>query len=72
MQWIPWIEVECSVGNEGRYSGWRLNEEDKMKSVRMQVSQCSLIECSGCYAAWPKASRLNAVDYMQHGSNHTD
>ena len=25
----------------------------------------SMIECSGFYAAWPKASRLNAVDSMQ-------
>ena len=32
----------------------------------MQWILCSMMECSGFYAAWPKASRLNAVDYMQH------
>ena len=29
------------------------------------VDSKSKIECSGFYAAWPKASRLNAVDSMQ-------
>ena len=38
----------------------------------MQWSPCSEaqsipIECSGLYAAWPKTSRLNAVDSMQRG-----
>ena len=31
----------------------------------MQWILCSMMECSGFYAAWPKASRLNAVDSMQ-------
>ena len=31
----------------------------------MQWILCSIIECSGFYAAWPKASRLNAVDPKQ-------
>ena len=43
-----------------------------MKRDWMQWIPCSMFESSGFYAAWPKASRLNAVDYMQHGSNHTD
>ena len=29
------------------------------------VDSKSKIACSGFYAAWPKASRLNAVDSMQ-------
>ena len=33
----------------------------------MQWIPCSLIACSGFYAAWPKASRLIAVDSMQRG-----
>ena len=31
----------------------------------MQWIPCSMIECSGFYAAWPKASRLNAVDSIE-------
>ncbi|MFW1752727.1 hypothetical protein, partial [Acinetobacter baumannii] len=27
-------------------------------------AQCILIDCSGFFAAWPKASRLNGVDSM--------
>ena len=31
----------------------------------MRWITCSMIECSGFYAAWPKSSWLNAVDSMQ-------
>ena len=31
----------------------------------MQWIPCSMIEFNGFYAAWPKASRLNAVESMQ-------
>ena len=36
----------------------------------MQWIPCSMMECSGFNAAWPNASRLNAVDFMQHGPKH--
>ena len=41
-----------------------------MQGVKMhpdwrQCIPCTVIECSGFYAAWPKASWLNAVDSMQ-------
>ena len=45
-----WNPIECSVF----YAVW-LNALDS----------CSMKECSGFFAAWPKASRLNAVDSMQ-------
>ncbi|WP_309049004.1 hypothetical protein, partial [Escherichia coli] len=55
-----------------------LNAEDSMHFGAMDPdcmqwspcseAQCIPIECSGFYAAWPKASRLNAVDSMQHGA----
>ena len=38
----------------------------------MQWIPCSMMECSAFYAAWPNASRLNAVDFMQHGPKHLD
>ncbi|OPH40971.1 hypothetical protein BS307_09555, partial [Francisella tularensis subsp. holarctica] len=38
-----------------------------MQRDLMQWIPCSMFECSGFYAAWPKASRLNAVDSMQRG-----
>ena len=55
MQWIP-----CTVKN-----GTLLNAVDFMQHDLMQWIPCSMFECSGFYAAWPKASRLNAVDSMQ-------
>src|SRR5512147_1180903 len=55
MQWIP-----CTVKN-----GNLLNAVDFMQHDLMQWIPCSMFECSGLYAAWPKASRLNAVDSMQ-------
>ena len=38
----------------------------------MQWIPCSMMECSAFYAAWPNASRLNAVEFMQHGPKHLD
>ena len=38
----------------------------------MQWIPCSMIECSGFYAAWPNGSRLNAVDSMQCGAVDSD
>ena len=55
MQCIPcsmkkWNPIECG----GFYAAF-LNA----------VDSCGIIECRVFYAAWPKASRLNAVDSMQ-------
>eukprot|EP01115_Flamella_aegyptia_P010744 TRINITY_DN48245_c0_g1_i3.p4 TRINITY_DN48245_c0_g1~~TRINITY_DN48245_c0_g1_i3.p4 ORF type:complete len:78 (-),score=0.71 TRINITY_DN48245_c0_g1_i3:187-420(-) len=65
------ILIECTG-----FNGASLNAEDSMHCVAidpycMQWSQwseakCIPIECTGLYAAWPKASRWNAVDSMQH------
>ena len=41
-------------------------QREEMEPYWMQWILCSMMECSGFNAAWPKASRLNAVDYMQH------
>ena len=63
------IPIECSGFNAAS-----LNAEDSMHCGAMdpdcmQWSPCSEaqgipIEFSGFYEAWPKASRLNAVDFM--------
>ena len=39
-------------------------DPDYMQWSPCSEAQCIPIECSGLYAAWPKASRLNAVDSM--------
>ena len=54
MLWIIWsmaqiIPTECS----GFHAAW-LNSVDFMQHDWMQWIPCSVIECSGCYAAWPK------------------
>ena len=59
IQWIPWSLNECE---DSKHCG-------AMDPDCMQWSPCSEaqgipIECSGFYEAWPKASRLNAVDSM--------
>ncbi|MDD0233785.1 hypothetical protein PSY80_23980, partial [Shigella flexneri] len=41
-----------------------LTDPDCMQWSPCSEAQCIPIECSGFYAAWPKASRLNAVDFM--------
>jgi len=41
-------------------------DPDCMQWSPCSEAQCIPMECSGVYAAWPKSSRLNAVDYMQH------
>ena len=41
-------------------------DPDCMQWSPCSEAQCIPIECSGLYAAWPKTSRLNAVDSMQH------
>ena len=65
------IQIECSG-----FHAPSLNAEDSMHCGAMdpdcmQWSPCSEalcipIECRWFYAAWPKSSRLNAVDSMQH------
>ena len=62
MQCIPcsmkkWNPMECS----GFYTAW-LNA----------VDSCSMIECIVFSAAWAKASRFNAVDFLQHVPKHPD
>ena len=59
IQCIPWSVNECE---DSMHCG-------AMDPDCMQWSPCSEaqgipIECSGFYEAWPKASRLNAVDSM--------
>ena len=56
MQWIPCIVKKWNI----------LNAVDIMQHDWMQWIPCSMIECSGFYAAWPKASWLNAVESMEH------
>ena len=47
-------------------------QREEMEPYWMQWIPCSMMECSAFYAAWPNASRLNAVDFMQHGPKHLD
>src|SRR5512135_1478391 len=43
-----------------------------MQSIPCILAQWIPIVCSGVHAAKPNASRLNAVDFMQHGPKHPD
>ena len=68
VQWIPivfsgdhavstnatWVNALDFMQNGPKHPDW------------MQWIPCSMIKCSGFYAACPKTSRLNAVDTMQH------
>ena len=47
-------------------------DTDCMQWSRCNEAQCIPIECSGIYAAWPKASLLNAVDSMHCGTLDPD
>ena len=55
-----WMQlIPCSVKK------WNLIEfSGFLQREWIQWIPCSMIECSGFYAAWPKACRLNAVDSM--------
>ena len=79
MQWIPCSLVKCiPIVCIGFHAPW-LNsvysrQHEVMEHYWMKCILCIMIECSGflqhewmqwIFAAWPKASRLNAVDYMQ-------
>ena len=61
MQWIP-----CSVNECRRFQHCGAMDPDCLQWSPCSKAQCIPMECSGFYAAWPKSSRLNAVDYMQH------
>ncbi|MFW1729959.1 hypothetical protein ACG9H6_19585, partial [Acinetobacter baumannii] len=43
-----------------------------MQRIPCILAQWIPIVCSGVHAARPNASRLNAVDCMQHGPKHPD
>src|SRR5512134_3468218 len=43
-----------------------------MQSIPCILAQWFQIVCSGVHPARPNASRLNAVDFMQHGPKHPD
>ena len=68
--WMHWIicsmaqsiPIECS----GFHAAWLIAGNPCI------VAQWILIVCSGVHAARPKASRLNAVDFMRHGPKHPD
>ena len=59
MQWIPCSMIECRRFNAFWRNGSRLFALQSMQRGKMH-----LIEWSGVYAAWPKASLWNAVDSM--------
>ena len=68
---VKWIPIECSGFdaaslNADDSSHFGAMDPDFMQWGPCSVAQCIPIKCRGLYAAWPKASRLNAVDYMQH------
>ena len=69
---VKCIPVEWSGLHALCYNSVDSMQREEMEPYWMQWILCSMMECSGFNAAWPKASRLNAVDYMQHGPNHTD
>ena len=61
VQWSPCSEAKCiSIECSGFYTAWPKHPD------WMPWIPCSVIECSGVHAARPNASRLNAVDSMQH------
>ena len=47
-------------------------QREETEPYWMQWIPCSMMECSAFYAASPNASRLNAVDFMQHGPKDLD
>ena len=71
------IPIECSGFH---VVSW--NAEDSMHFGAMDPDciqwsprsedKCILSECIGFNAAWPKTSRLNAADSMQHGAMDVD
>ena len=81
-QWIPcivaqWIPIKCSEFCAAWLNAVHSMQREEMEPYWMQwffysMNECRVIECSGCYAAWPKASRLNAVDSMQCGPMDLD
>ena len=78
---VKFIPIECSGFHEAWLNAvfhevWRngtlLNAVDFMQRHSMQWISCSMIECSRFYAAWPKASRLNAEYSMPCGAMDPD
>src|SRR5512134_2252297 len=67
MQWIL-----CSMAQSIpiEYSGFHAASMNAR--IPCIVAQWILIVCNGVHAARPKASRLNAVDFMRHGPKHPD
>ena len=78
---VKFIPIECSgfhsawlnaVVHEVWRNGTLLNAVDFMQRHSMQWISCSMIECSRFYAAWPKASQLNAEYSMPCGAMDPD
>ena len=68
--WMQWILCSMAQSIPIEYSGF--HEASMNARIPSIVAQWILIVCSGVHAAKPKASRLNAVDFMRHGPKHPD
>ena len=65
--WMQWIL--CSMSKASRLYAVDCMKRHWMQSSPFIVVQWITIVCSGVHAARPNASRLNAVDFIQHGPN---
>ena len=82
--YAAWLNAVDSMQHDwcsGFYTAWpkafRLYAVDSLLRHWMQRIPCSVaqwipIVCSVVHAVRPDASRLNAVDYVQHGPKHPD
>ena len=67
MQWSPCSEAQCIPIECIQFHAAFLNAEDSMYCGAMDPDCMQWSLCSEA-----KSSRLNAVDYMEHGPNHPD
>ena len=65
--WMQWIL--CSIAKASRLNAVHCMKRHWMQSIPFIVVQWITIVCSGVHAVRPNASRLNAVDFIQHGPN---
>ena len=68
--WMQWILCSMAQIIPIEYSVF--HEASMNTRIPYIVAQWILIVCNGVHAARPKASRLNAVDFMRHGPKHPD
>ncbi len=68
--WMQWILCSMAQIIPIEYSVF--HEASMNARIPCFVAHWILIVCNGVHAARPKASRLNAVDFMRHGPKHPD